>query len=117
MATSSRPTSTTGSSTRYSPRVRLSTVVGDAIRWTVLLAVAVAIVVPIGFAFMSGFRTTGAIRNDPAGLPDPWSFDHYVNILTGGTYWQQLASSPPNCPTSAANNSASRNTGLTRCLT
>jgi raffinose/stachyose/melibiose transport system permease protein len=42
---------------------------------------------------VSGFRTTGAIRNDPAGIPDPWSFDHYVNILTGGMYWQQLVNS------------------------
>jgi raffinose/stachyose/melibiose transport system permease protein len=55
--------------------------------------VAVAIVVPVCFAFLSGFRTTGAIRNDPAGLPDPWSFDQYVRILTGGTFWQQLFNS------------------------
>lgn len=68
-------------------------VTGAIVRWAALLAVAVAIVVPIGFAFWSGFRTTGAIRNDPAGLPDPWSFDNYVNILTGGTYWQQLLNS------------------------
>jgi raffinose/stachyose/melibiose transport system permease protein len=67
--------------------------VGDAIRWAILILVALAIVVPIGFAFVSGFRTTGAIRNDPAALPDPWSVDHYVNILTGGTYWQQLFNS------------------------
>jgi raffinose/stachyose/melibiose transport system permease protein len=66
---------------------------GAVARWTVLVAVAVSIVVPVGFAFISGFRTTGAIRNDPAGLPDPWSFENYANILTAGTYWQQLFNS------------------------
>ena len=53
-------------------------VVGGVIRWVVLLAVAVAIIVPIGYAFLGGFRTTGAIRNDPAGFPTPGSFDNYV---------------------------------------
>jgi raffinose/stachyose/melibiose transport system permease protein len=93
LATSTGPTSATASLTRPVPRVQVRALVGGAIRWTVLLAVAIAIIVPIGFAFMSGFRTTGAIRNDPAGFPDPWSFDNYVNILTGGTYWQQLFNS------------------------
>jgi raffinose/stachyose/melibiose transport system permease protein len=74
-------------------RIRVRAVVGAVIRWTALLAVAVSIIVPVGFAFISGFRTTGAIRNDPAGLPDPWSFDNYVNILTAGTYWQELFNS------------------------
>ncbi len=62
-------------------------------RWVVLLAVAVAIVVPIAYAFLGGFRTTGAIRNDPAGFPDPWILDHYATALTGGMYWQQLFNS------------------------
>lgn len=39
------------------------------------------------------FRTTGAIRSDPAGLPDPWRLDHYIDALTGATYWQQLVNS------------------------
>ncbi len=57
---------------------------GELIRWAVLLGVAVAIVVPIGYAFLGGFRTTGAIRNEPAGFPDPWILDHYATALTGG---------------------------------
>ena len=78
---------------RRLPRLRFRAVLGDALRWVVLLSVAVAIVVPIGYAFLGGFRTTGAIRNDPAGLPDPWNLDHYANALTGGMYWQQLFNS------------------------
>jgi len=73
--------------------VRVRATVGASFRWVVLLGVAVAIIVPIAYAFLGGFRTTGAIRSDPAGLPDPWNFDHYVNALTGDTYWQQLLNS------------------------
>ena len=70
MATSPRSRSTAASADRRVPRARRSApIAGRAFRWVVLLAVAVAIVVPIGFAFLGGFRTTGAIRNDPAGLP------------------------------------------------
>ncbi len=73
--------------------VRSRSLFGAAFRWVVLLGVAVAIIVPIAYAFLGGFRTTGAIRNDPAGFPDPWYLDHYVEALTGGMYWQQLFNS------------------------
>ncbi len=87
-------TSTTTTATEQRSTWPLSrSLLGAAFRWVVLLGVAVAIVVPIAYAFLGGFRTTGAIRNDPAGLPDPWNFDHYVDALTGGTYWQQLVNS------------------------
>ncbi len=72
---------------------RTRAALGGAFRWIVLIGVAVAIVVPIAYAFLGGFRTTGAIRNDPAGLPDPWRLDHYIDALTGATYWQQLVNS------------------------
>jgi raffinose/stachyose/melibiose transport system permease protein len=72
---------------------RIRTIVGDTMRWAALLAVAVAIIVPIAYAFIGGFRTTGAIRNNPAGLPDPWNLEHYEAALTGGAYWQQLFNS------------------------
>jgi raffinose/stachyose/melibiose transport system permease protein len=73
--------------------MQLRALVGVIARWVVLLAVAVAIVVPIGYAFLGGFRTTGAIRNTPAGFPNPWNFDHYAKAITGGAYWQQLFNS------------------------
>ena len=48
---------------------------------------------PSGTRSWAASGRTGAIRNNPAGLPDPWNFDHYVESLTGGTYWQQLFNS------------------------
>ena len=70
--------------------LRIGNIAGASARWVVLLAVAVTIIVPIVYAFMGGFRTTGAIRNDPAGLPNPWILDNYVEALTGHAFWAQL---------------------------
>ena len=70
VANSSSPTATPSMDSR-SPWTRFRALLGSAFRWIVLLGVAVAIVIPIAYAFLGGFRTTGSIRNDPAGLPDP----------------------------------------------
>jgi raffinose/stachyose/melibiose transport system permease protein len=78
---------------RPMPRIRIRTALGDTVRWAALLSVAAAIVVPIAYAFLGGFRTTGAIRNNPAGLPEPWRFEHYAKALSGGAFWQQLLNS------------------------
>ena len=75
---------------RRPPLARFRGVLGSAVRWMVLLGVAIAVIVPIAYTFLGGFRTTGEIRNDPAGLPRAWHLDHYVDALTGGVYWQQL---------------------------
>jgi raffinose/stachyose/melibiose transport system permease protein len=91
-------TTTTGQSapaamTAVGARLQLRSAFGRTARWAVMLFVAATIVVPIGYAFMGGFRTTGAIRNNPAGFPDPWVFDNYAEALTGGMFWQQLLNS------------------------
>ena len=85
--------STATSADRRSARSQASSIAGATFRWVVLIAVAVAIIVPMAFAFLSGFRTTGAIRNEPAGFPDPWNVDHYVAALTGSLFWHQLFNS------------------------
>ena len=62
-------------------------------RWAVMLTVAAAIVVPLGFAAISGFRSTGELHNNPAGLPRSWYPTNYIDILAGGTYWTELGNS------------------------
>ena len=42
---------------------------------------------PIVYAVHGWLPTTGALRNNPAGLPDPWVLDNYVDILTGELFW------------------------------
>ena len=57
----------------------------SALRWVVLLAVAVAIVVPIAYAFLGGFRTTGADpQRSGRRCPIPGSSSTTPRSLTGG---------------------------------
>lgn len=60
------------------------------LRWVVLIGVAISIIVPIVFAFLGGFRSTGAIRNRPAALPDPWLVSNYTEVLNSRLFWNSL---------------------------
>ena len=65
--------------------------------WIVLLLVAAAILVPIAYAILGGFKTNGQLAANPVAiLPDPWIFTNYTDVLVGknaGTFWQQLLNS------------------------
>lgn len=89
-------TTTTGRTTqagRRTVRQRLGPALGSAARWIVMFAVAVVIIVPIVYAFLGGFRTTGAIRKDPVALPDPWMVSNYTDILESDLFWNSLRNS------------------------
>jgi raffinose/stachyose/melibiose transport system permease protein len=57
-----------------------------------LIAVGVTIV-PVIYVILGGFRTTAQINADPAGFPDPWVPDKYLQILGSPTFWAQLLNS------------------------
>jgi raffinose/stachyose/melibiose transport system permease protein len=42
---------------------------------------------------LGGFRDNSQITSSPAGLPNPWVIGNYVNVLTGATFWQEIANS------------------------
>jgi raffinose/stachyose/melibiose transport system permease protein len=54
---------------------------------------SLVVLVPVLYAVLGGFRTTGQISADPVDLPDPWVFDNYSTILRSGTFWRQVANS------------------------
>jgi raffinose/stachyose/melibiose transport system permease protein len=62
-------------------------------KYAVALGVVLVIVVPVLYAVLGGFRTTGQISADPVGLPDPWVFDNYSEILRSPTFWRQVRNS------------------------
>jgi len=66
---------------------------GRSARYVVALAVLVVVVVPVIYAVLGGFRTTGQLSADPVGLPRPWVFDNYREILGSDTFWRQLRNS------------------------
>ncbi len=74
-------------------RARVGPALGSAARWLVMLVVAIVIIVPIVYAFLGGFRTTGAIRKDPVALPDPWMVSNYTDILESDLFWNSLKNS------------------------
>jgi raffinose/stachyose/melibiose transport system permease protein len=62
---------------------------------TYVLAIAVAAVSigPVVYVILGGFRTTGQIAADPAGLPHPWVWSTYSNVLQNSKFWYQLRNS------------------------
>ena len=51
------------------------------------------IVVPISFAVLGGFRDSGQLFLDPAGLPDPWVLTNYQAVLQMEAFWRQIVNS------------------------
>ena len=46
--------------------------------------VAAAILVPIVYAVLGGFKTNGQLAANPVALlPDPWVFTNYTDVLVG----------------------------------
>nr|NLD39837.1 carbohydrate ABC transporter permease [Actinomycetales bacterium] len=57
---------------------------------TVLIAVCI---MPVLYIILGGFRSNSQITTNPAGLPDPWIFENYTNVLTADTFWTQFRNS------------------------
>ena len=72
-------------------RIRLAA--WRAAQWAVMLVVAATIIVPVGFAVIGGFRTTGELQNNPAALPASWYPSNYLEILGGDAFWTELLNS------------------------
>src|SRR5829696_577891 len=48
---------------------------------------------PVLYIIIGGFRTNSQITADPAGLPNPWVFGNYLDVLTSATFWRQVGNS------------------------
>ena len=72
---------------------RVRRVAATFLRAVLMVAVAAAIVIPIGYAVLAGFKDSGQIAADPIGLPNPWVFTNYTEILSSGVFWQPMGNS------------------------
>jgi raffinose/stachyose/melibiose transport system permease protein len=61
--------------------------------WFVALVVIALMLGPVLYIILGGFRTNSQITTDPGGLPDPWVWNNYLDVLTGGVFWQQVLNS------------------------
>ena len=82
-----------GRRARPDARVRVRRLAASAVRATVLLAVAAAIVVPVAYAVLGGFRDAPQLAADPVGLPNPWVWTNYTESLLSASFWVQLRNS------------------------
>jgi raffinose/stachyose/melibiose transport system permease protein len=48
---------------------------------------------PVIYIILGGFRTNAQITTDPAGWPNPWQIENYLDVLTGGVFWRQVFNS------------------------
>jgi raffinose/stachyose/melibiose transport system permease protein len=76
-------------SRRSSPQRRLK----NGVLYLVAAMVMLAIVVPLTFAWLGGFRTNLQLVERPVGLPDPWVNDNYTEVLRDGRFWRQVRNS------------------------
>ena len=85
-----------GAATRAGVRLGRLSAVG-VVSFVVMLVVATAILVPIGYAILGGFKTNGQLVANPVRvIPDPWVFDNYQEVLVGSfapTFWRELGNS------------------------
>jgi len=61
--------------------------------YAIAIGVVLVVLVPIIYAVLGGFRTTGQISAHPVDLPHPWVFDNYREIITSGSFWRQVGNS------------------------
>lgn len=61
--------------------------------FAVLIALSVAVLVPILATALNGFKGLGDLQAHPFALPDNWMWSNYVNILVSARYWQVLGNS------------------------
>jgi raffinose/stachyose/melibiose transport system permease protein len=96
MATSASSTTATARS-GVRTRVAARPTLGGTLSFVVMVGVALAILIPIVYAVLGGFKTNGQLAEFPARLvPDPWVFENYQQVLVGDfapTFWGELVNS------------------------
>jgi raffinose/stachyose/melibiose transport system permease protein len=52
-----------------------------------------AMLAPVFYIILGGFRTNSQITTDPAGWPAPWKLNNYLDVLRGGVFWREALNS------------------------
>lgn len=71
----------------------------DGRRWStpavyfIALLLVGAMLAPVVYIILGGFRSNSQITTNPAGLPNPWVTEGYVAVLTGSTFWREVGNS------------------------
>jgi raffinose/stachyose/melibiose transport system permease protein len=66
---------------------------GDPVTYFIALLFIAVCIAPFLYIVLGGFRTNSQITTSPAGLPHPWVFSNYLNVLKSNTFWGEFANS------------------------
>src|SRR4051794_7453443 len=66
---------------------------GNPVVYVAALVLVGLMLGPVLYIITGGFRTNSQITTDPAGLPHPWEFGNYANVLSSSTFWRQVGNS------------------------
>ena len=64
-----------------------------ALLQAICVVVGLAIVVPVLFGVLGGFKDNGQLSTSPFALPSPWVTENYTDILTSLGFWLPLGNS------------------------
>lgn len=59
----------------------------------IIWVVGAAIVVPLLYGLVSGFKDTSELSSNPFGPPRHWVTENYTDLLQSGAFWRQIANS------------------------
>src|SRR5262245_3611249 len=65
---------------------------GPSVYFVALLLIG-AMLAPIVYIILGGFRTNAQITTDPAGWPKPWNIANYLDVLGGEVFWREVVNS------------------------
>lgn len=66
---------------------------GQPFVYLVALVVVAVAIGPVLYVFIGGFRTTADLNANPAGLPDPWTFQNWSAVLSAPRFWGNVLAS------------------------
>ena len=66
---------------------------GNPVTYFVALVFIAICLAPVLYIVLGGFRTNSQITASPSGLPNPWQVQHYLDVLTSTTFWQEIGNS------------------------
>nr|WP_274635915.1 carbohydrate ABC transporter permease [Microbacterium bovistercoris] len=66
---------------------------GSPVVYFIALVLVAVCIAPVLYIVVGGFRTNAQITTDPAGLPNPWVIQNYIDVLTSETFWLEVGNS------------------------
>ncbi|MEV8021439.1 carbohydrate ABC transporter permease [Streptomyces sp. NPDC086554] len=61
--------------------------------YVIVWLVGIAMVTPLLYALVSGFKSTDQLSDNTFGLPSPWVTSNYTDVLASGSFWRMLGAS------------------------